>query len=919
LSRTLAGGWTGVATALLLSAHITSLAGQAPAGQGAGAKSTALDPALLQQLYAAATADAREALLTAHADLGTPGVRRAVLQALDARTARGDVGPELNALQTLVLAAGLTGDARGRANLLTRIGSVAGRAGLWSPAETALTEALSAGERLKDPEIVAVASNHLGIVQREQGRYDEATANYRRAMSAAEQIGRKETVARGLNNLAVVAQLQGDLRASADHLARSLAMKEALGMKAELASTTLNLGIVHHLQRNIELARDYYEKALIISEQTGNGRSKAIALTNLGNLLMEEHRTAEAEDVLRRALSEAEALGEQPRQATVLLNLGAIAADRRQWAEADTLIRRSLALYEASGHSAGQADALIALADAYLSQRQFEPAREASARAVDLAKRIGLANSLWSAWASLAAAHAALGRFDDARQAYRESIDVVEHIRSRAAGSAEDLQRFFRDKSEPYNQLAALEAASGRPADAFAASEAARARVLLDVLDGGRPIVTGLSADERAREQALDREIASLAAQRAAARGEPARARDLDEQLARARRAKDAWRFEAYAAHPDLRFARADASLVPYDEIAAAMAPGTAVAMFMSGHERTTLLLLIRAAQGPARLRLISIGIDAAGLERRVGGFAGQLSRRDLGFANEARGLYDLLLGQADRDLEGATALIVVPDGALWEMPFQALITPRGRFLIEERAVSLAHSMSAWHLLQSRRRTRSTRPPQFVGVGDPAASADGVGPLPATARSVRALAAMYGRTSRVFVGPDATERRLREEAPAATVLHLATHGELVRRSPMYSFVTLAPEPGGASGPEGDGRAEAWEIANMNVRADLAVLSACETARGDAVGGEGVIGLSWSLLAAGASTAVVSLWRVDADSTTDLMLAFHRSLLAPGGRGASPADAMRAAARELIASSRYRHPFYWAAFVVVGAS
>jgi CHAT domain-containing protein/tetratricopeptide (TPR) repeat protein len=918
VARTHAGGWVGIAAAILFLTRILAVAGQAPNPQGAGAKPAAPDPALLQQLGAASTAEAREALLAAHPDLGTPDVRRALLQALDARAPQGDITPVLNTLHTLLLAAERADDARGRTVILTRIGSVTGRAGLYAPAEAALAEALAMAGRLNDVENVIIASNNLGIVQREQGRYDEATASYRQAIAAAERIGRRETIARGLNNLAVVAQLQGDLRTSADLLTRSFAMKEALGMKAELANTALNLGVVHHLQRNFELARDYYERALAIGEQTGNRRSIATGLTNLGNLLMEEGRPADAEVVLRRALAETEAQGDQTRQATALNNLGSIAAARGQWTEAETLLARSLALNEASGDQAGLTDALITLAGTYLLQRKLEPALEASVRAADVAKRIGLANSLWRALTSLGAANEALDRIEAARRAYRESIDVVEHIRSRSAGGPDDLQRFFRDKSEPYHRLAALEAASGRAADAFAASEAARARVLLDVLDGGRPIVSGLSTDERARERALDREVVSLTAQLAAARAHPDRARALDEQLTRARRAKDAWRFEAYAAHPDLQFARADAPTVPYEQVAAALPPRTAVAMFMVGLETTRMLLLTRGARGPAQLRLISIGADGADLERRVRGFAGQLSRRDLAFAKDARGLYDLLLGAADRDLAGVTTLLVVPDGPLWELPFQALITPRGPFLIEERSISVTHSMSAWHALQARKRARSGRPPRFVGFGDPTASADGSGVLPTAVGSVRALAAAYGSTSRVFVGPDATERRLREAAPSATVLHVATHGEFAARSPMYSFVALAPEPGG-SGPDVDGRAEAWEVANMVLHADLAVLSACETARGDAIGGEGVIGLSWSLLAAGASTAAVSLWRVDAASTTDLMLTFHRDLRQPGAGDRSPAAAMRAAARALIASGRYRHPFYWAAFVVVGAS
>ncbi|MGE0395057.1 MAG: CHAT domain-containing protein, partial [Vicinamibacterales bacterium] len=169
----------------------------------------------------------------------------------------------------------------------------------------------------------------------------------------------------------------------------------------------------------------------------------------------------------------------------------------------------------------------------------------------------------------------------------------------------------------------------------------------------------------------------------------------------------------------------------------------------------------------------------------------------------------------------------------------------------------------------------------------------------------------------------ATETALRSAATSAGVLHIATHGELVRSSPMYSFVALGGDAG-AVDPARDGRLEAWEVANLPLTADLAVLSACESARGADGGGEGVVGLTWALFAAGASTAVVSLWEVDSASTTELMLALHRSLVTARrgtGRPAAPgrvAGAMRAAARALIASREHRHPFYWAGFVVTGA-
>jgi len=195
-------------------------------------------------------------------------------------------------------------------------------------------------------------------------------------------------------------------------------------------------------------------------------------------------------------------------------------------------------------------------------------------------------------------------------------------------------------------------------------------------------------------------------------------------------------------------------------------------------------------------------------------------------------------------------------------------------------------------------------------------------PLPEAEQQVRALARIYGPAhSQIFVGPSASEEQFKSRAQDYDVLHLATHGILDDRSPMYSHLLLAPTPGAT---QEDGVLEARELMNLELRADLVVLSACETARGRVSRGEGMIGLTWALFVAGAPTTVVSQWKVRSDSTAQLMIEFHRRLRSDSPRPAgsarpnSVAEALRAAALKLKRDGRYQHPFHWAGFVVVGA-
>jgi len=191
-------------------------------------------------------------------------------------------------------------------------------------------------------------------------------------------------------------------------------------------------------------------------------------------------------------------------------------------------------------------------------------------------------------------------------------------------------------------------------------------------------------------------------------------------------------------------------------------------------------------------------------------------------------------------------------------------------------------------------------------------------PLPEAERQVNRLARLYGAAdSKVYTGMDATEDRFKSEASTYRIIHLATHSMVNEVSPLYSQVVLA-QP--AQDAREDGLLEAWEIMNMDIRADLVILSACETARGRIGAGEGIIGLSWAFFVAGCPSAVVTQWKIESTSTTELMIEFHKHLkikLDNPRSEISKADALRSAQLKLLRNPTYRHPFYWAGFIVTG--
>jgi CHAT domain-containing protein len=199
---------------------------------------------------------------------------------------------------------------------------------------------------------------------------------------------------------------------------------------------------------------------------------------------------------------------------------------------------------------------------------------------------------------------------------------------------------------------------------------------------------------------------------------------------------------------------------------------------------------------------------------------------------------------------------------------------------------------------------------RLLAMGDPQLS--GALRLPNASREVAGLGRLYGDGAVTMTGGDASETRWKALAPQYDVLHLATHGNLNSGNPLFSSVMLA-----AGGGE-DGLVEAREILDLDLKADLVVLSGCETGRGGFHYGEGLVGLSWALMVAGSPSSLVSQWKVDSAGTTELMLAFHRDLRARNGSKApGKAAAFRAAALARLQTAAYRHPYYWAGFVLIG--
>jgi CHAT domain-containing protein len=301
------------------------------------------------------------------------------------------------------------------------------------------------------------------------------------------------------------------------------------------------------------------------------------------------------------------------------------------------------------------------------------------------------------------------------------------------------------------------------------------------------------------------------------------------------------------------------------------------------------------------RVRVLNVGF--AKLTELVELCKRQIAARELGFSTLSSQLYATLLEPVQADLKGKSRVIVFPDGPLWELPFEALRGPSGKFLIEDFELFLAPSVTVLARMQST-RLRRTGAETLLALGDPASD------LPEAKAEVTAIAKLYGQSrSKVYLGAEARKDTFFNEAGSYALLHVAAHGSFNDANPLYSYISLAA----GTRPGANGDMEAREIMDLRLTARLAVLAGCET--GKTTGsGEGLAGMAWAFFVAGTPATVASLWKVESHSTAELMTNLYSGL----ARGVAISTSLREAKLKLLRKPEYRHPFYWAGFVGIGA-
>ncbi|MFP5262417.1 MAG: CHAT domain-containing protein [Blastocatellia bacterium] len=823
--------------------------------------------------------------------------------------------------------------------------------GTYSAALDSNRLALSLAEQLHDQMGTANSLQGIGFVHYRQSSYAQALEHYQKSLRISEETGDKQGIAATLNNIGLVHRLQSSYAQALEHFQKSLKISEETGDKQGIAFTLNNIGLVHRSQGNYPQALEHFQKSLKISEETGDKGGVAFTLNNIGFVHFRQGSYQQALEHYQKSLRISEETGDKQGVAVTLNNIGFVRFRQGSYQQAFEHYQKSLRISEEIGDKEDVANALNNIGEYYYRQSSYAQALEHYQKSLRISEETGDKGGVAGILVSIGNVHYAQGNYSLAREEFTKALAAVEELRGRVAGDEQQQQQFFQRRLSPYHRMVTLSVDEKKYIDALAYAERAKGRALLDTLEAGRVDVTkAMTEDERAEERRLNAEVVSLNTQiyRWNLRGQSDKSVLIDLQARRekARASYEAFQVSLYAAHPELRAQRGQMTPITIEE-AGRLIPNanTAVVQYVVTEDKTYLFALTKTQRSQVNsqssdkaptLNVYTINIKQKDLDEQVGRFYGRLSQKDFDFSEPSRELYDLLIAPARVDLKNKTNLIVVPDGALWQVPFQALQPSADRFLIQDYSISYTPSLTVLREMMNLKQKRkpSATLSTLVAFGnpdvDPTTAAtlqavypevladDKLLPLPQTEAMVRTLSRLYGpERSKVYVRAEAREDQAKKEAGACRILQFATHGILDNTNPMYSRLVMSQS---SVGEHEDGMLEAWEVMKLDISAEVVILSACDTARGRVAGGEGMIGLAWAFFVAGCPTTVVSQWPIEVNSMAELMVEFHKNLR-PGieglSTGVSKAGALRAAMLTLMKNPRYRHPFYWAPFVVIG--
>jgi tetratricopeptide (TPR) repeat protein len=855
------------------------------------------------------------------------------------------------------------GDRQSQIDALNSLGELYFQHGRSRDAIAVCRRYLALSRALGRPRDIALSSHLLGRAYGRVGDFPHAHSAYQDALSVWRTLREPSSEISTLICLGELDEINGQSRQALECFRQGADLAHRIQDTRSEVNALNGVGWVYSSLGDLVRGRRSHERALKVLRSKPDHPLEAVTLTQLAGIYLQADQPQQALPLLRAALACTRDPALASERAVTLSMLGRSLQGRHDDRQAAVVYEQALAIFVAQGNTAAEVMARINLGWSYAQLRQSERALEHYLEALAQARQLGDRAAEALALLGLGTGERDRGNPIAALGYGQQGLAIVESLRAEAVRP--DLQASYLARHESFYGLligALMEQNRQQPRrdldrQAAELSERSRTQRLLDALREGRErhasllsagnhallsrwseLTAQIDVQDRAR-----RRLAAPEAERASAEAELAdlldRLNDLEERIRLSARGPAARAAEA----------RVPAQPATAELQRALLAPDTVLLEYYLGEPRSFLFEMssdggLRSFELPGRSRLegqilplyrsLAAGGGEAGREPPAAG-ARDAAPASSAWERDALALSRTLLGQVIGDLDGKR-LLIATSGALQYLPFAALPDPAGREGPLARWHEIVYIPSLAVLGELRRRSAGRRPPpgqlailadpvfgpsdprlQGITAAGPAAAGDELPRLTWAGDEAGAIRDLLPPAQVLLLqGFDATRDLVMSGALARyRRLHFATHGTLrLDPSDPFDLPAIVLSLFDRQGRERNGYLRTHDLSHLELPADLVVLSACDTALGPELAGEGMFGLPQAFLTAGAERVMVSLWKVGDRATAELMQRFYHHLLAEGLRAG---EALRRAQLEMQQQRRWRDPSHWAGFVLLG--
>lgn len=740
----------------------------------------------------------------------------------------------------------------------------------------------------------------IGVIYDSIGQPQQALEYFNQALLISQDVGDRRGEAATLTGIAVVYNNFGQPQRALEYYSQALPISQEVGDRAGEASILSNIGAVYRSIGQPQGALEYLNQALAISQDVGDRAREASILSGIGLISNSIGQPQGALEYLNQALAINQEVGARVEEAIALNNIGLVYYSIGQPQQALEYYNQALPILQEVGDRTKEAVALNNIGVSYRSIGQPQQALEYYGRALLISQDVGYRVGEVITLSNAGSAYEDQDKFTEAIKYYQRSINVTESIQGEI--QLEGLKSSFASTHiDTYARLTNLLIEQGEFVEAFNYTERGKARAFLDQMASGQvDFRAGVDYQLLQQEQDLSNQIITLQRQLIALNNRPQDERNYD-AIDEATNQLSALQREYANLLTQIKLqSPATASLVavdvaPLEEIQSLLEPDTTLVEYFVTDDRTFAFIITRTSFDTVTLNISREDlVDAITLLRDFADLSDEIPP-------ELQQLHQILIEPLQEYLT-TSQLVIVPHDILHYLPFAAL-TDGGRYLSDRYTLSLLPSANVLRFLPLSHPSQTNA---LMAFGDPITPVALSG-LSSAQTEVEAIARLFNTTS--FINSEATESRVRSQAPTANILHLAVHGEYNPINPLFSTLYLTADD------QNDGRLEVHEIYGLDLtqQTNLVVLSACQTNIGEQSRGDEIVGLNRAFLYAGTPAVMSSLWDVDDAATALLMEQFYTHLQ----MGSDSATALQRAQQAVRQNPEFAHPYYWSAFSITG--